>query len=482
MTQSPHDPGIPAGTDPASSYQTGADGSRFGIVRTEIEGLLLHVVGDVEGFRGVATSDGILCPLSPENACALMERFDWLRPQRLPESRPSFGFGDRLGLATPGHIRALRSAPSIFPILAQQSVRENARTGRTFADVLSDAVFGAFREGYDHGFGADADHLKKIDDALEAARLGYTFFTCDPGDHVVPTEAMSLDEIRSRFDALDDSAELAKRYVDRSYGVGEHLVLHYSEEDLLRAAVKYQGAIDHATRMAEALRGELNGGFDYEVSVDETEEPTAPLEHLFVALELRRRGVGFVSLAPRFVGAMEKGVDWRGDFDRFSSDLDQHATIAESVGGYRLSLHSGSDKFSLYPLFAGSTNGRCHVKTAGTSYLVALEVVARCRPELFRKIAIHSMAAFAEDKATYHISADPARIPPVERLANADLGELIAAHDSRQVLHVAYGSILQSEYYDEFRQVLSEHECDHLDALARHLGRHVEGLEVKADE
>jgi len=416
----------------------------------------------------------------------MITRFEWLAPQQIPADRPSFGFGDRLGLATPGHIRALSSSASIFPILAQQSVRENARTGRTFAEVLADAVFAAFRVGYEEGFGADADHLKEIDEALDAARTGFTFFTCDPGDHVVATESLTVDEIRSRFDALDDSAELTKRYSNRSYGVGENQVLHYSEEDLLRAAVKYRGAIDHAVGMYEVLSAELGPEFDYEVSVDETDEPTTPLEHLFVALELRRRGVDFVSLAPRFVGAMEKGVDWRGDFDRFSSDLQLHATIAESVKGYRLSLHSGSDKFSLYPLFARTTTGRCHVKTAGTSYLVALEIVARHEPDLFRQMATHSLAAFAEDKATYHISADPARIPPIENLPNAELVELIEAHDSRQVLHVAYGSILQSEYVGAFRRVLADHEEDHFEALARHLGRHVEGLqsgdlEVKAD-
>ena len=485
MTLSPDRPVVPPGTEPISSRRASADGSTFGLVRTPAGAPMLHVVGERNGFCGEAAAGGVLCPLIPENAAALAERFAWLRPCMIPEDRPSFGFGDRLGLATPGHIRALSTAPTVFPMLAQQSVRENARTGRGFSDVLSDAVFGAFRQGYDRGFGADADHLKEIDDALEAARLGYSFFTCDPGDHVAPVEMMSDDEIRDRFTATEGSADLANRYAGRSYAVGDRLVLHLGEDALRRAAVKYGGAVDHAARMFDALSAELGSGFDYEVSVDETNAPTTPEEHLFVALELRRRGVDFVSLAPRFVGAMEKGVDWRGDFGRFSSDLDRHAAIAASVKGYRLSLHSGSDKFSLYPSFARATAGRCHVKTAGTSYLVALAVVARRRPELFRRIAAHSLAAFAEDKATYHISADPARIPPIDRLSDAELGDLIAAHDSRQVLHVAYGSILRSEHFGAFRRVLVEHEQDHFDALARHLGRHVEGLteglEVTAD-
>jgi len=485
MTNTSRDPVAPPGTEPASARRTSAGGSAFSLVRDEVGGLALHAVEGVDGFHGTAVPDGLLCPLTPDNANALAERFDWLRPRRIPADRPSFGFGDRLGLATPGHIRALRTSP-VFPILAQQSVRENARTGRSFSDVLADATFAAFREGYEGGFGADADHLKEIDDALEAARLGYTFFTCDPGDHVAAVEAMVPDELRARLASIDGSEELRARYADRTFAVGDRLVLRLTEDVVVRAAVKYGGAIAHATRMHDALAEAVGNDFDYEVSVDETDAPTTPEEHLFVALELRRRGVSFVSLAPRFVGAMEKGVDWRGDMDRFVRELDQHASIADSLGGYRLSLHSGSDKFSLYPLFAGATGGRCHVKTAGTSYLVALEVVARREPELFRRIAAHSLAAFAEDKATYHISADPARIPPIDGLGDEELVELIGAHDSRQVLHVAFGSILHSEHRDAFVRVLIEHEEDHFEALARHLGRHIDGLsersEVTADE
>jgi len=179
---------------------------------------------------------------------------------------------------------------------------------------------------------------------------------------------------------------------------------------------------------------------------------------------------------------MEKGVDWRGDIEQFSRDLEQHATIARSIGGYRLSLHSGSDKFSLYPSFARATEGRCHVKTAGTSYLVALEVIALHDPDLFRRLAQHSLQAFAEDKATYHISADPARIPAISDLSDDELVDLVVAHDSRQVLHVAFGSILRGEFAASFRRLLAGQEAAHFNALAAHLGRHIEGLEVTASE
>lgn len=458
-----------------------ADKTAFSLVRDSEHRTFLLVSGDATGFSGTSHEESVVCPLSLENARALAQRFPWLTPRRIPEGRPSFGFGDRMGLATPGHVRSLVGY-DVFPIFAQQSVRENDRTGRSFATVLTDAIFGVFREGYDQGFGADADHLKHLRDAEEAARIGFTFFTCDPGDHVQDAEDLSLAQLKAAFSALTNAGGWQNRYLNRAFQIGDNLSLRFGEEDLYRAAVKYGSAIEHATEMYFELARLLPEGFDFEVSVDETEVPTTPLEHLFVALELRRRDVEFISLAPRFVGAMEKGVDWRGDLDRFETDLISHAAIASSVGGYRLSLHSGSDKFSLYELLAKTTDGCCHVKTAGTSYLVALDVLARQDPQLFRDIAIFSLAAFAEDKATYHISVDVSRIPPLKSVSDADLPSLVGAHDSRQVLHVAFGSVLNSPLRERLVRAILEVEDEHLDALAAHLGRHIQGLGGKAHE
>lgn len=473
---------LPSGWSPVGKVALVADGSTFSLARDERNRTRLFVSGDAAaGFDGESHGAGTLCLLTPENAQRLAERLPWLRPRRLPVDRPSFGFGDRLGLATPGHIRSIGDR-EIFPVLAQQSVRENSRTGRTFADVLADAVFSALREGYEAGFGADADHLKEIADAEEAARLGYTFFTCDPGDLLEDADSLDPVDLRKRFSDLPGAAGLRERHSRRSHTVGDSLVLHFAEEEFLRAAVKYSSALDHATRMYEAIRRIAGGGFDYEVSVDETVVPTTPVEHLFVALELRHRGVRIASVAPRFVGAIEKGVDWRGDLARFKAELEHHAKIADSVGGYRLSLHSGSDKFTVYPHIARATNGRCHIKTAGTSYLVALGVIANCDPLLFREIVARSLSAFAEDRETYHISADPSRIPPPDTVSDEDLHGLVSNHDSRQVLHVAYGSILRSSLGDDLRRVLVENEEEHYEALARHMRRHLDALEVSPDE
>lgn len=451
-------------------------GAVFCLVKRSDGRKALYVQGESPFSRGEPLADGNLYRLTPQTAFDLAKVFSWLAPQCIPVERPSFGFGDRLGLATPGHIHAVRGT-SAFPVFAQQSVRENSRTGRTFAEVLASAIFGAFQEGYNGGFGADADHLKRVEDALEAAEIGYTFFTCDPGDHVVAAEELSSQEVRNRFTHLPEFETFRREYLGPSFKIDGLGTLRFSEEELARATVKYGEAVVFATRMYHALAERLRDGFDYEVSVDETDFPTSPLEHLFVAHELQRRGVNFVSLAPRFVGAMEKGVDWRGDLDQFKRELHAHAAIARSLGSYRLSLHSGSDKFILYPLLAEETNGLWHVKTAGTSYLVALEVIARNDPSFFREIMHLSLSAFASDKQSYHISADPARIPLLDTVSDDDLAQLVAKHDSRQVLHVGFGSVV-SELGDKLNVILASHEQEYYACLARHLARHLQGLEV----
>ena len=89
-----------------------------------------------------------------------------------------------------------------------------------------------------------------------------------------------------------------------------------------------------------------------EVSVDETETPTSIHEHYIIASELRRLGVPFISLAPRFVGSFEKGVDYIGDLTEFTTELGHHAEVMHQIGGYKLSIHTGSDKFRIYPSIA----------------------------------------------------------------------------------------------------------------------------------
>src|SRR5919109_5136477 len=133
--------------------------------------------------------------------------------------RPSFGFGDRLGLATPGHIAAVRAAGGNFlPVFAQQSVRENERTRRTPQQVMDDAKRAVEAAGWDLPWGADADHLKTVEDLASFVEAGYTFFTVDPGEYVDNTADTHAVDVLSQKIGRADWDELSALYL---HGNGE---------------------------------------------------------------------------------------------------------------------------------------------------------------------------------------------------------------------------------------------------------------------
>jgi len=428
-----------------------------------------------------------LCPTDYANAVALRAALPYTAPQVLGLCK-SAGCGDRLGLATPGHVRAVRQLSGIAPIFAQQSVRENARTGRTPQQVLDDATWGVFQEGWREPWGADADHLKTPADVDAFVAAGYTFYTVDPGDHVdneahTAAHSVLVDKVQALpWDVLEDTPQaLNKRYLGRTFDLGEGYELVFSEEILLGAAAKYGRAIAHTVQMSRHLVSRMGDGppstssgrgFELEVSVDETETPTSPHEHFFVASELKRLGVQWVSLAPRYIGRFEKGVDYIGDLAQFEAEFVEHVAIARYLGPYKLSLHSGSDKFSIYPIIARHAGDLVHLKTAGTSYLEALRAIASINPSLFREILAFAYERYGEDKATYHVSADPAKVPAPDQLADSDLAGVLDLFDGRQVLHVTFGSVLD-RFGQRLKEALAEHEEVHYTALETHFRKHL---------
>ena len=202
---------------------------------------------------------------------------------------------------------------------------------------------------------------------------------------------------------------------------------------MLRALAKYGPSLTHAMAMYRRL---MEKGIDCEVefAVDETDYPTKPAEHVVVVSELQRLGMDFVSFAPRFVGRFEKGVEHIGDLDELKRDFEVHAEIARTLGPYKLSLHSGSDKYSTYPLIAEATQGMVHLKTAGTSWAEALRVIAHNDPDLMREVLALALDSFEANRKSYHLSCDPTKIPTDP--TDEQVARLMDVVDSRQVLHV----------------------------------------------
>ena len=443
---------------------------------------LVAVADDESAFRGFAgtaeKTDGevrLVAETTPENALALRDALPWLKPSRFG-LHTSAGFGDRLGLATPGHVRALQAVgAAINPVFAQQSIREMGRCRRTPRNVLDDATWGAFQAGWTKPVGGDADHLEQIEDIEATAAAGFVFYTLDPKAEVDPgAEHADPLAIRQKVEALDwagldsDLATFTESYVGHRIDL-EHEAIELDEESVLRAMAKYGPSLAHAMAMYRRL---MEKGIDCEVefAVDETDYPTKPAEHVVVVSELQRLGMDFVSFAPRFVGRFEKGVEYIGDINELQRDFEIHAELARALGPYKLSLHSGSDKYSTYPLIAEATKGVVHLKTAGTSWAEALRVIANNDPDLMREVLALALDSFEANRKSYHLSCDPTRIP--SNPTDDEVAQLMDRVDSRQVLHVGYGAILE-EFGPRMYQVWNDNEEEHYRIIADHFVKHL---------
>lgn len=422
----------------------------------------------------------LLGDLNQENAQAMRERFSWMAPQALGSSGVSLGLGDRLGLASPGHIASLHSS-SIRPILAQQSMRELELTKRSYRDVLDAASWAVFQEGYTKGFGSDGDHLKKVVDIQGALDLGFSMITLDCSEHIDDSvRHLSKQEIMLAYEKLSSEVRsiyenLYKESKNSLDFAAKKTSIEIDSEHYYRMILTYAQAIDFIEEVYTTVITKVDRPIDFEISIDEVETPTTPQDHFFVANELNRRGIRTSGVAPRFCGSFEKGIDYIGDLEKFEAEFIIHAQIAEHFG-YKLSIHSGSDKFSVFPII-GKHAKSYHVKTAGTNWLEALRVIADVEPNLYRKIHAKSLATLDLARKYYMVSLDLKAIPNYQKVADQDLTNFLNHDDARQLLHITYGFVLQdSELREGIYAVLSKYEDKYKDYLRTHIGRHIQTL------
>lgn len=434
----------------------------------------------------------VIAPLSVENAKRLRQVFSWTAPQ-VVGSRTSFGCGDRIGLATPGHIRCLRNY-RITPVLAQQSIREMTRTQRSPQQVMDDVSWAVFQEGYQEGFGSDADHLKTPEDIDNTITAGFIGFTLDPSDHINNrADEMEQDELDAVFNDLFATLSEAESFVARYTGElvvrgkGQRLTLRMTPQEIKQLAVKYLPAIRHTILSYRLIKSRLKEQpFDFEMSVDETETPTTIPAHYLVANELRLANVTLTSLAPRFAGEFQKAIDYIGDIAEFRRQLIDHVALSQHFGSYKISVHSGSDKYSIFPIVGEVTDGFFHEKTAGTSYLEALRIMSRRAPILFREIARFARAQFEKDRFSYHVTTDLNKVPDPDALADQDLERFLDENDARQVLHLTFGSTLTEKddrgrylFREKILKILHDHEEEHYQVLQELFTAHLEAFGIK---
>lgn len=444
----------------------------------------LLIAEDSLGFVGssfeAAGKSWLCCQLVHENALVLRKLFPFTAPSPVLRYPCSVGVGDRLGIASPGHIKLFQSYDA-YPVLAQQSIRELNLTGRSFAQVIDCASFAVFREDFTRPFGADGDHLKTFEEIEYALESGCTMITLDCSEHIRNDAAsMSLAQLE---------AELGEGGAPEEYLIGQFSLgdvsIRFDREQLLRCQLVYGDAIEFASEVYHRYFSGREDCVELEISIDETLTPTKPEEHFFVANELSKRNVRPVSLAPRFCGEFQKGVDYRGNLEQFEAELKVHQQIAEHFA-YKLSIHSGSDKFSVFPLIAKYCGGRFHLKTAGTNWLEAMALLAQEDAELYREIHRYALeTAFEQAKKYYHVTTQLDKIPDLAALEDDELIRLFDLDDARQLIHISYGLILSEKardgsslYRDRLYKFWHEHQEQYEQRLIRHIGRHLSTLGV----
>ncbi len=427
-------------------------------------------------LEGESLSESIkLCPLSHENRLVLNRYLPYTLPSAFGKQIATFGLGDRLGIATPGHIRGIRSS-TVKPILAQQSKRELFLTGRNYTQVLDDVCFSVFQEGYQGGFGADGDHLKNTEDIQNVLNCGYTMITLDCSEKIEKRiESLSTVERVNFYEKLpsDYRSRIENTYLSKGFLIGG-IEYFFHKDDFIHYALLYHRAIEFIVEVYFNFLKKAKQTVDFELSIDETESVTTAQGHLFVAMELEYHGVEVTSLAPRFIGEFQKGIDYLGNINQFEHQLSQHAAIADHFG-YKLSIHSGSDKFSVYPLIGQYTGGRFHLKTSGTNWLEALGTIAEKDPSLYRRIHEKALEHFIEAKSFYHVSADLKLIEDLKSCTDENLIDFLKSNDSRQLLHITYGFVLDNmAIQKDLYHTLEQNEEHYYERLISHIGRHLD--------
>jgi tagaturonate epimerase len=371
--------------------------------------------------------------------------------------RFSFGVGDRFAHQAKAQLRAFqmlaKDGIDVAPVW-NKSNREHTFIGSEPQSVF-DAAQAAVKElGWNKGWHVDADHirLETVDRFMSCS----DFFTIDVADSIgKPASAADVQAFVSRHAELVGTQSIP--------GVSTPLTI--TRSDVERVAAKYLLAVQDAGKIYRhiaAAKGEDK--IIAEVSMDETDAPQTPPELLIILAALADENVRLQTIAPKFTGRFNKGVDYVGDLVQFEKEFnDDLAVIAHAVKHYglpanlKLSVHSGSDKFSLYPIIRKAlarTGAGLHLKTAGTTWLEELIGLAEAGGDglaLAKEIYAYSLEHVDELCAPYAsvIDIDRSKLPSVatvkgwtgSQLANAL--RHIQTHPEfnahvRQLLHVSF--------------------------------------------
>jgi len=368
----------------------------------------------------------------------------------------SFGVGDRFAHEAEAQLAAFEKLAAAGVVVApvwNKSNREHSFIGSEPTSVRAAAARAVAARNWPHPWFVDADHirLETVDRFLAAS----DFFTIDVAD-----------SIGSQADAADAAAFIARHPELTAAvsipGIAEPIRLAI---DALTAIVrKYQPACRVAGAIWRRIQAARGDEVVIEVSMDETDEPQTPPELLVVLVLLADERVPLQTIAPKFTGRFNKGVDYVGDLARFEREFCDDVAVCQFAAAryglpatLKLSVHSGSDKFSLYPVIRRTlarTGAGVHVKTAGTTWLEELIGLAEAGGDglaLAKEIYAYAVDHVDEFCAPYAsvIDIDPKRLPAPADVNDWSGPRLAAAirhvptcpdfnADMRQLLHVSF--------------------------------------------
>ena len=381
----------------------------------------------------------------------------------------SFGIGDRFSHEGKAQLAALIEAAGKYPFkfvpVWNKSNREHQIIGTEPADTRREADDAVMAMGYGKPYFVDADHINmnNVDRFMDAS----DFFTIDVADYIgKPADADSV----SKFieNNLKYAGTLSIPGIEEPFKVDRSL--------LEQLAGKYLFAAMEAGRIYRHIASKKGAdNFVTEVSMDEVDAPQTPIEIFFILSALAQEKVPAQTIAPKFTGRFNKGVEYVGDTAQFEKEFREDLLVIDFAvkefglpEGLKLSIHSGSDKFSIYPIMGRlirQYDKGIHIKTAGTTWLeenIGLALADAQALELAKKIAISALGRMEELCIPYAtvIDINPANLPTAEQIASWDGNQYARAlrhnrqdplynPDFRQLVHVSYkiAAELAPEFY-----------------------------------
>lgn len=371
--------------------------------------------------------------------------------------RFSVGTGDRFGKQGKAQLEAFIAAKElgvdVTPVW-NKSHREHTTIGTSPDNVRTEADAAVKDLGWTGSYHVDADHigLSNVDLFMNSG----DFFTLDVAD-----------AIGGDIDQVDVDAFVAKqsKYIGELAIPGIEKPFDITEELIRKIAETYLGAVREAGKIyskIEAAKG--TGSFVTEVSMDETEYPQTPVEMFFILAAIADEKIPAQTIAPKFSGRFNKGVDYVGDIKQFTLEFNQDLSVISFAikefglpANLKLSIHSGSDKFSIYGPISEAIKKHgvgLHLKTAGTTWLEELIGLAAAGGEglvIAQEVYRHALGRFDELCGPYAtvIDIDPSKLPTADEVDQwsgmeyADALRHIQScpefnPDFRQLLHVAY--------------------------------------------